>query len=375
MIHLIGGNKMNIPEFNINSGLITSTCSALLLSALVGCGGAIRPDGPKRVVFNESDGSRRILEISPASELRSAAIDHLMLMTSDPSPEIRANAIEALSPVTSQVEPVVALALSDPNAGVRTVATMVAGRSQLNSLAPTVRQLLRDESPFVRSAALFTLGSFGEEIDLSELSTFLLEDPNPRVRSQAAFILGELGESSAIPLLQQAISQPMPTASVIEKKIFRLQIAEAMFKLGFTQSIDTIRAALYPSRADELEATALAVQIIGEIHDQSSIDQLIYLSDKDADIPMPPEVRLGVASALASMGHTEGAFLADEFIDSQIDTIRAQSASVYGKTRATGNLGKLEMMMINDPSQLTQVAAAGAIVDYTQQNSAQTHAR
>lgn len=355
--------------------LISIPVGALLTGAFAGCGAEIRPDGPKRVVFNEPDGSQRIVEIAPATELRQVAIDKLMLMTSDPSPEIRANAIEALSPVTSQVEPIVALALSDPNAGVRTVAVLVAGRSHLNTLAPTLRLLLNDESPFVRSAAMFALGSFGDETDLTELSVLLLEHPSIRVRAQAAFILGELGEPSAVPLLRQAVNEAVPSASMIERKIFRLQIAEALIKLGYDQSIDTIRAALYPSRPDELEATALAVQIIGLIKDESSIDQLIYLVDADADIPMPAEVRLGVATALAEMGHREGSFVADEYIDSQVDTIRAQAASVLGKTQDRGNLGKLEMMMLNDPSMLAQVAAAGAIVDYTQRDLAQSNAR
>lgn len=346
----------------LTKSILLGASTILMLS---GCGAEIRPDGPKQVIFNQPDGSQRIVQVTPSAELRTLAIDRLMALTSDPSPEIRANAIEALAPVKSQVEPIVALALTDSNQGVRSVALMVAGRSHLSSLAPTIRSMLNDGSPFVRSAALYALGSFGEDVDVSELSMLLLEHRSAGVRSQAAFILGEMGESSAIPMLQQASSAPLPQASVIEKKLFRLQVAEALIKLGYSQSIDTVRSALYPSRPEELEATALAVQIIGEIKDKGSIDQLIYLSAADADIPMPAEVRLGVASALAGMGHREGSFIADEYIDSQVDTIRAQSAAVYGQTRARGNLGKLEIMMLNDPSPLTQVAAAGAIVDYT----------
>jgi len=367
---------MHIPRRHTNATLIISSGVLISLgSTITGCGAQIRPDGPKRVVFNQPDGSRRIVEVSPASELRTLAIDRLMRLTEDPSPELRANAIEALIPVTSQVEPVIAIALTDPNPGVRSVAAMAAGRAQLVSLAPSIRMLINDKSPFVRVSALYALGIFGEDIDISEISVFLFEDPNPRVRSQAAFILGELGEQSAIPMLREAAVDPLSGASIIEKKLFRLQIAEALIKLGDEQSIDTIRAALYPSRPDELEATALAVQIIGQIRDEPSIDQLIYLADPDGDIPMPAEVRLGVASALAEMGHREGAFVADEYMDNKIDTIRAQSAAVYGKTRDRGNLGKLEMMMLNDPSPLTQVAAAGAIVDYTQRELAQSNAR
>lgn len=346
---------------------------AAMLPALVGgCGAQIRPDGPKRVFFTEPDGTERVLEVAPAAELRTAAIDRLMEMTTDESAQIRANAIEALGPVNDQVEPIVALALTDPNPGVRSVAAMVAGKSNLVSLAPTIKGMRNDPSPFVRSSALYALGRFGEDVDLTELSTMLLENPDSGVRSQAAYILGELGERSAIPMLQQAATQPYSNASTIEKKIFRLQIAEALFKLGYERSIDTIRAALYPSRPDELEATALAVQIIGQIRDEASIDQLIYLSDEDADIPMPAEVRLGVALALAEMGHREGAFMANEYIDSSIDAVRSQSAAVLGKTDGRANLGRLELMMVNDESPLARVAAAGGIVDYTQRHLARS---
>lgn len=348
--------------------LILSLGLAALLTG--GCGGQIKPDGPKRVVFTQHDGVKRVIEVAPATELRAAAIETLMRMTSDPAPELRANAIEALSPVTDQVEPVVALALTDPNAGVRSVAAMVAGKSMLSSLAPTIRGMTRDPSPFVRASALFAMGRFGEDVDLTELSSMLLEHSDPKVRSQAAFILGELGEPSAIPMLQQASIQPVNDAQSIEKKLYRLQIAEALFKLGYAQSIDTIRAALYPSRPDELEATVLAVQIIGEIKDSESIDQLIYLADSESDLPMPPEVRLAVATSLAQMGHREGFFIANEYLASSLATIRAQSATVLGQTNGRDNLGKLEVMMVNDPSPLTQVAAAAGIVDYTQRQLA-----
>jgi len=365
-----------IETSQISSSLLRGSGGICILLGVLGsgCGAQIRPDGAKRVVFTQPDGTKRIVEVAPSTELRQLAIDHLMLMSSDPSPEIRANAIEALSPIISQVEPIVALALSDPNPGVRSVAAMVAGRDHLSSLAPTIRGLIHDDSPYVRSAALYALRSFGEDVDLSEVSTLLFEHPEGGVRSQAAFILGELGEQSAIPMLKQAAAESIPNITPIEKKIYRLQINEALIKLGDEGSIDAIRAALYPSRPEELEATALAVQIIGEIKDENSIDQLIYLSDPKSDTPMPAEVRLAVASSLAEMGHREGAFVADEYMDNKIDAIRAQSAGVYGKTRGPENLGKLEMMMLNDPSRLTRVAAAGAIVDYTQQDQVQSNA-
>lgn len=346
--------------------------AALYPMILGGCGAEIRPDGPKQVVFTEQDGTQRVIRVAPSAELRETAIEKLIELSASPDPQVRANSIEALSPANDRVEPIVALSLSDPNAGVRAVAAMVAGEQGLGTLAPSIRDLLRDESPFVRASAMYALTVFGEEIDVTELSVMLLSDPNPRVRAQAAFVLGELGEPSATQLLKQGLMTPVPNASPIERRIFRLQIAEAMYKLGSVESIDSIRAALYPSRIDELEATALAVQIIGQIRDESSIDQLIFLSDAEADQPMPAEVRLGVAQSLALMGHREGSFIAEEYLDNELEAVRAQVATVLGKTDGASNLALLERLMVNDPSVLVQVAAAGGIVDYTQRSLAQS---
>lgn len=355
----------------MNASLRISLGGVTML-ALLGCGAQIQPDGPKRVVFTEPDGTQRVVEVSPSSELREAAIERLIELTSDRNAQIRANAIEALAPVTERVEPIVALALNDPNEGVRSVAATVAGRRNLATLAPSIRGLTQDPSPYVRASALYALARFGEQVDLTELSVLLLEHPDSSVRSHAAFILGDLGERSALPLLQQAATSRAPSGSQIERKIFRLQLAEAMYKLGHDESIDTIRAALYPSRVDELEATALAVQIIGQVRDESSIDQLIFLSDPDSDQLMPAEVRLGVATALARMGHREGAFVAMEYLDTDIDTVRAQAANALGMTEGQENLAHLERMLANDPSVLIQVAAAGGIVDYTQRQLARS---
>ncbi|CAN0593161.1 unnamed protein product [Laminaria digitata] len=59
-------------------------------------------------------------------------------------------------------------------------------------------------------------------------------------------------------------------------------------------------------------------------------------------------------------------------MDADIESVRAQSATVLGKTDGRENLGHLEILMMNDPSPMTQVAAAGGIVDYTQRQLARS---
>ena len=242
---------------------------------------------------------------------------------------------------------------------------MVAGNQQLHELLPMLKGLVNDPSPFVRASALYAVSKIqgsSNTVDLTPISVMLLDSQDIRVSSNAAYILGELGNPSAIPLLQQAGGRRWGQAPSILRQMFRLQIAEAMIKLGDMDSMDAVRSALYPSRPEELEATALAVQIIGEVRDRGAIDQLIYLVDEDTDRPMPAEVRLAVAGALAKLGLSEGGFIADEYAQNQNPVIRAQAAAVYGRTGRAEHLPKLEAMLLDESAQV-RAGSAGAILE------------
>ncbi len=344
-----------------------------LITGSWGCGARIQPDGDP--IFTERTPAEPAAPVQSDELTRSHAyaIELLMTMTNSQLPEVRANAIEAIESQIARVEPLVAIALEDPNEGVRSVAAMVAGNAALESLLPTLRSMQRDPSAYVRASAIFAMFKMGEGVDPTELSDILFGADGSRVRAHAAFILGELGDPSAVPMLKQAYVTPVPNATVIEHKFLRLQIAEALVKLDDLDSIDSIRASLYPSRPEELEATALAVQIIGEIKDRGSIDQLIYLVNGESEQQMPAEVRLAIASSLAAMGLTEGGYLADEYMDNPQPTIRAQVASVYGRLGLVEHLDKLNAMM-RDPSPLVRVSAAGAVMDLAQLSSARSSA-
>ena len=358
---------------NTRTALCLLLTTGVALGAL-GCGAIIEPDGPPVLAERSPAPIRRSVSTQEFDASRGYAVEMLMTMTNSQSPEVRANAIEALSGEPNRLEPIVALALDDPNEGVRSVAAMVAGRAALESLTPSLGRLRSDPSPFVRASAIYAMTKMGEHSDPSELASILFEGENTRIRAHAAYILGELGDESAIPMLKQAYLTPVRNALAIEQKLMRLQIAEALYKLGDESSIDSIRAALYPSRPEELEATALAVQIIGQINDRGSIDQLIYLVNGASDQPMPAEVRLAIASSLASMGLNEGGYVADEYADNAQSVIRAQAASVYGKTGQMQNLEKLDALM-RDPSVLTRVSAAGAVLDLGEYRGRRSSAR
>lgn len=346
-------------------GSIMVVLGGFAAGSLTGCGFKIEPH-PEFAGSDARPAEPVVASSAPLPTeqrpLREEAIQRLMAMTNSQNPQVRANAIEGLERLGSRAEPAVALALQDENPGVRSVAAIVVGRAGLPDLGPTLRTMLDDESEFVRASAAASLFMLRQRVDPSELSAMLLEGRNPRIRAHAAFLIGEMGDQSAIPMLRQAWATPIRSASEIERRLVRLQIAEALIKLGDEASIDAVRAALYPARPEELEATALAVQIIGEVRDRGSIDQLIHLSDGEGSRVMPAEVRLAVAGALAKMGLTQGGFIAAEYASNPSEAVRAQAAMVYGRTGRAEHLPRLRAML-DDPSELVRVAAAAGVVD------------
>jgi len=294
-------------------------------------------------------------------QLREQALQRLLQLTAHPHPQVRANAVEALTLAPAALATVARRMLADENLGVRFAAAMAVGRTQLAEARDWVRPLLSDPSPVVRAAAIYALRRLGEEADPTFLASLLTDAADPKQRATAAFILGELGEASAIPLLKDAARRPMPRASLIELRLLRLQIAEALVKLGEERAVETIRAALYPSRPEELEATALACQIIGEVRDRRAADQLIYLTALQGQRRPPAEVRLAAAEALAKLGLRSGGFIADELAEDPNPAIRSQCASVYGWAGRARDVAALEKLLA-DPSPLVQAAAAAGLL-------------
>ena len=295
------------------------------------------------------------------SQTRERALKILLDATASDLPQMRANAIEALARSPARVESVARLGLLDHNVGVRYTAAMTIGKLRLQSSMDLCKPLLRDSDPVVRAAAIYAMDRCGGGVDPTPIAR-LLRSKNPRHRAQGVFILGEMGNPSAIPMLKSVAADRMSMASLAQVRLLRLQVAEALVKLGDQTGVETLRAALFPARPEDLEIAALAVQIIGEIKDLRSLDQLIYLADQDGEDRLPAEVRLGAAAAAAMLGERGGAFIADEHWRDRIPAIRAQSAHVYGLIGGSESLARLDAMMAQDTDDLVRVsAAAGAL--------------
>ncbi len=355
----------------------------LAAGALPGCGSSgsattTKPDkpatGPAPAQAKSQDSSKPATRNTPpggqapsmlvsSSELRERALEVIEDGSRSSAPEVRANAVEAAGLAARRCESVIASGLKDDNVAVRSVAAMAAGRAKVEALAPALNPMLLDSSPFVRAAAVMGLARMGKPVDQTPLSTMLLTDSSPRVRAHAAFCLGEIGNRSALGLLRQAARSSVPRASDTEIKLMQLQVSEAMVKLGDDETVQSIRAALYPSRPEELEATALAVQILGQVRDKGSSGAMIHLAEtKDAaGSLLPAEIRLGIAGSLAKLGSPQGGFIADEFAADQSPLLRAQAAAVYGEIGGQASLARLSTML-GDPDERVRISAARGVL-------------
>jgi HEAT repeat protein len=349
-----------------SGSVVLVAAMAVSVGVVGGCASAPESEaGPSRSGGASAPATQTMGSVE-RSQLRERAIESLLHATQAPEPQMRANSIEGLLLAPTRLDSAVALGLKDENLGVRSVAAMAVGRARVASLGAASEPLLADGSPFVRISAIYAQVRLKRPVDPGQLAGLLLTDPSPRVRAHAAYVLGELGNRSASGMLRQALLDKMSLAPAEEVRLMQLQIAEALVKLGDSAQVQTVRAALYPSRPEELEAAALAIQIIGEVKDKGAIDQLIYLDAyrDETGQRMPAEVRLALASAMAKMGMREGAFIATEFQASPIPAVRAQAASVFGETGQRENLAQLAAMM-DDPDGFVRVAAAAAVLKIT----------
>jgi HEAT repeat protein len=306
------------------------------------------------------------------ARVREQALQLLVSAVRQGQPEERVNALEGLMAVPSRLTPLLRDALVDVSPAVRITAATLIGRLRLTEFRDNVRPLLADASEstaareMVVASAVYALARLNVPVDLSPLGRLVKESADARVRAQAAVYLGMLGNPSAIPVLRDAARTPMPRAEAATVRLMQLQIAQALVMLGDADAIHELRAALYPSSESDLEAAALSAQILGELRDRNSTNQLIILTawNQRETGRLPAEVRLAAATALAKIGNRRGSFIADEYVASPDSRVRAQAAMLYGETRQQANLARLAAMMA-DTDRRVQIAAAAGLLKIT----------
>jgi HEAT repeat protein len=299
-----------------------------------------------------------------SSAVREQAMVMIEKLSRDENAQVRGMAVEAAAMSPQRLRDIIEAGLKDDNTGVRSIAAMAVGKNQLRDLRPQVEKLMNDGNNHVRASAIYATLRTGGKADQSPLAEMLFSDASPMISRHAAFLLGEIGNKSAVPLLRSAAIDRTKQLPPDQQPIFQLMVTESLVKLGETKEKAAIQAALYPSQPGEMESMALAVQMLGEMKDRDSQGQLINLASyrDNAGQPYPPEIRLGIALALARMGvvGSEGVVIADEFAKNDNAALRSQAAFVYGAQGAS-SLDKLAEMM-KDPNPQVRVSAAASVM-------------
>jgi HEAT repeat protein len=349
------------------SRLLVLAVAGGLAGVPAGCRGS--GDGPSELnvaaasTAAGSQSSGGSLDPVERSRVREAAIAVLLEMTQSDDAQVRANALEGLLAAPARLEALLPAALVDPNEGVRTVAAMAVGKAKLTGLLGAVRPLTKEDSAFVRAAAIYALRACGQDANPTLLGAMVTGDQSPRVRAHAAYLLGELGDRGTSSLLRDAARLDVPRANPAELKVLSVQIAEALVKLGDLEQLHTIRAALYPATPEELDATVLATQVLGNLDDLGSAGQLRSLAGMrdPTGRPMPIEVRIAVAGALGAMGAEVSTDEAERVFASASEPGRIQAAWALGQIGGPSAVTALESNL-GEPSERLRVAIATALL-------------
>jgi HEAT repeat protein len=283
---------------------------------------------------------------------RQRALQQVLASSGSEIPVFRANAIEAMQGLPARAISLVQMGLEDENLGVRFTALACMGKMRLKELVPSARRYLEDPSFSVRAAAMFALRRCGEPLDISMMSQMLASN-DPVLRSNVAMLVGQMGDRSAAPMLVELARVPMPRVSAVQEAIVRVQVAEAIVRLGDDSALNALRAAAY-SQFDEVRV--LAVTLMGELGDRR-------MEKAFADMLLEPPIELQIAAAgtLAGFGLNEGMGVVLEACESDLVTVRAQAAwtlQYYSDPVVTEML----VWLLDDPQEQVRLSAAASIL-------------
>lgn len=314
----------------------TVAVCGLWVAPLAWAGGASAPNAWRQLLEDGHDRAiRQIVESSHSS-----------------SPFLRANAIEAGMSLPKRIVPLVQLGLDDPHPAVRFATGAVMAKLRLGEVAPTVRRLLDDPSASVRIAAIWALYVCDQPVDVNPMSA-MLASTDPTVRGNAAMALGDMRIPNTVAMLKELARVPMHRTSAVREAIVRLQIAEAIVKLGDESALNALRAAVY-SQFDEVRV--LAVSMLGQLADQRMEKAIAQMM-----LEPPIELQVAAAGALARMGKHDGFPVVVDAGDSDIPTVRAQAAMTLGSFPDELAAQAL-LTLLDDVEEQVRLSAAAAIV-------------
>jgi len=184
------------------------------------------------------------------------------------------------------------------------------------SLVPKLIEALRDENPWARFIAAWSLGEIKDPRAVEPLIA-TLKDKDFRVRWNAAKALGEIGDPKAV--------KPLIAALKDEDSWVRWRAAEALGEIKDSKALEPLIEALKDENSGVCSSAAFA---LGKIQDPKAVEPLIEaLKDKDS------WVRWNAAEAL-------GKIKDPRVVEPLIEALKDEDSGV--RWRAAKALGKIK---------------------------------
>ncbi|HEY7119906.1 MAG TPA: HEAT repeat domain-containing protein [Tepidisphaeraceae bacterium] len=247
--------------------------------------------------------------------LQAAARAQLDAALGSNDPFIRSHAIEALNQTAGvQARGVYLNGLKDPSSQVRFTSAMAIGQLQIADARDELLQLVNDPNARVRIAVRFALHRLGDTSYTKDLEQTAKEPLVWQIRADTAMVLGMLKEPTAVRVLRPM--QRDPQAAV------RIQVAEALWRLGDEQGLRNLVAATQSAYPDDQMVALMGLaapkdtRIMGHLRSSLTADY--------------PEVCLVAARAMGMLGSDAGYAIAADLARSRDANQRMLAALALG---------------------------------------------
>lgn len=380
---------MNVCKLQFRTGSVSWVGRAAGFALLAVVLSACQQAGPTTVIRPDDSGGAEVQVRPPviAEQHRQSAIEVVLASSRSDDSFLRSNSMESAGKLGVRMIPLLQAGLEDRSAVVRFAALVMVGREQVRELGPAAARALdeatRREAELVRSiresgarwtelqrqerlrelsairsvraAGLFAVYQTGGDVSLTPLGSYLAS-ADPALRGNVAMLLGFLGDRSAVGLLEEAALRPLRMAGDHAGSLARVQVAEAVAKLGGEQGVDTLRAAMF---SQSHETRVLAIEAIGNVGDRSMEGAM---SEIVRERRQNLELRLAAGRALAIWGRSDAFELAIESAGNREPMFRLWSARILGLIDRDEGVATL-VRLLEDSDPRVRLTAARAILE------------
>lgn len=333
--------------------ILMAICIALtLVMSLAGCGGKPRSRKPEEHWVRPPKPPPAVPDRKPVvldSALMDTARREILSAVNSNDTIVTVHAIEAIrqTPLSGNPDARQAIVdgLNDSASVVRFASAMAAGELRIADAKPRLLEMIDDRSRSVQVAVRFALHRLGDT-RLSHDLEKSARDPDRLVRANTVVALGLLEEKSALNVLR-------PMLKTDRDATIRLQVAEAMWRLGNQEGLESLVAASVSAFPDD---RMIAFMALAGPRDTRVVEHI--RGGLTADYP---EVALVAARATGMLGFDDGYGVALEgagSVDMRQRSLAALALGAIGRSDAQPVLSDL----LKDDDSDVRLAAATALL-------------